>query len=412
MVPGIVPWRAALRSRHLRRRLCTAVRRPLVLGIETSCDDTGCAVVDGAGRVLSDVVHSQLQVHLDHGGIIPPIARDLHAQNIGAAAERALRDAGVSLTELDAVAVTVRPGLSLSLLVGLRHARLLARQASLPLIPVHHMRAHALTVRMAAPEVAFPFLTLLISGGHCLLAVAQAPDRFLLLGASRDDAPGEALDKAARRLKLRNLPECATLAGGRAVELLAARGDPHAFEFPLPLSQYRDCSFSFAGLKFTAQKLAASEEQRHGVVASGVVPTAADLCASLQHAVARHLCHRTQRAMDYCQARGLLPDGARRLVVSGGVACNGYITSCLRRVGEALGFEVHVPPPRLCTDNGVMIAWKGVELLRVGRGGTHDLDSVDIEARSPIGTDVSQDVADMSLKCKWVKLTGPAAQPQ
>ena len=402
MATGPALWRSvALRAGQVRRLSGAAGRRPpLILGIETSCDDTGCAVVDGAGRVLSDVVRSQLQVHLEHGGIIPPIARDLHAQNIGAAAEEALRRAGVSLGQLDAVAVTVRPGLSLSLLVGLRHARQLARQARLPLIPIHHMRAHALTARMAAPELTFPFLTLLISGGHCLLAVVEAADRFTLLGASRDDAPGEALDKAARRLKLRNLPECCGLAGGRAVELLASRGDPRAFDFPMPLMRYRDCSFSFAGLKFTAQKLTEAEERRHAVVASGVIPTAADLCASLQHAVARHLCHRVQRAMDYCEARGLLP-GERRLVVSGGVACNAYIASCLRRVGDTMGFAVHVPPPRLCTDNGVMIAWNGVELWRAGRGSTTDLDAVDIQARSPIGTDVSEDVANMSLKCKW-----------
>ena len=184
---------------------------------------------------------------------------------------------------------------------------------------------------------------------------------------------------------------------------MASRGDPLAFDFPLPLMQYRDCSFSLAGLKFTAQKLTEAEERRHGVVASGVIHTAADLCASLQYGIARHLCHRVQRGMDYCEARGLLSD-PRRLVVSGGVACNAYITSCLRRVGDAMGFEVHVPPPRLCTDNGVMIAWNGVELWKAGRGGTRCLDAVDIEARSPIGTDVSEDVASMSLKCKWVKL--------
>ena len=405
MASALAPWRAAFRLRHVRHlsRLSSTSRPPLILGIETSCDDTGCAVVDGSGHILSDVVHSQLQVHLDHGGIIPPIARDLHAQNISAATEEALTQAGVSLSDLSAVAVTVRPGLSLSLLVGLRHARSLARQADLPIIPVHHMQAHALTARMVAPEITFPFLTLLISGGHCLLAVVQEPDKFVLLGSSRDDAPGEALDKAARRMKLRNLPECSTLAGGRAVELMASRGDPRAFEFPLPMTHYKDCSFSFAGMKFSAQKLTEKEERRHEVVASGVIPTAPDVCASLQYGIARHLCHRVQRAMDYCEARDLLPE-PRRLVVSGGVACNRFIASCLRRVGDAMGFEVHVPPPRLCTDNGVMIAWNGQELWALGRGATRDLDAVDIEAKSPIGVDVSEDVANMSLKCKWVKL--------
>lgn len=177
-----------------RCRRCYSSKVTTVLGIETSCDDTGCAVVDSSGKILGEALNSQQQIHLNHGGIIPPIARDLHQQHIEHIVQDALRLASIQLSDVDAIATTVKPGLPLSLLVGMNYGKHLSCKSGKPLIPIHHMEAHALTIRMVQ-KVDFPFLVLLISGGHCLLAVAQAVDKFLLLGQSLDDAPGEAFDK-------------------------------------------------------------------------------------------------------------------------------------------------------------------------------------------------------------------------
>ncbi|XP_063231943.1 tRNA N6-adenosine threonylcarbamoyltransferase, mitochondrial isoform X2 [Bacillus rossius redtenbacheri] len=336
------------------------------------------------------------------GGIIPPIARDLHQQHIERVVGEALSASGLQPGDLDAVAVTVKPGLPLSLRVGLEYSKQLARAAAKPLIPIHHMEAHALTIRMTR-QVQFPFLVLLISGGHCLLAVARAVDSFLLLGESLDDAPGEAFDKTARRLKLRNLPEFESLSGGAALQAAAARGDPTAFPFPFMLDRYRDCNFSMAGLKNKVLRHILRQESLHGVEADGLIPGVYDLCASFQWAVARHLCQRLQRAVEYVALRELLPPERRILVVSGGVACNSYITERLAVVCAEYGYTLAVPPPHLCTDNGVMIAWNGVERWVVRAGVTTDLDSVDFQSRCMLGEDGRADVEHAQIKCKWIK---------
>ncbi|XP_063231942.1 tRNA N6-adenosine threonylcarbamoyltransferase, mitochondrial isoform X1 [Bacillus rossius redtenbacheri] len=385
-----------------RRRLYSSLNKCVVLGIETSCDDTGCAVVDNEGNILGEALNSQQQVHLRLGGIIPPIARDLHQQHIERVVGEALSASGLQPGDLDAVAVTVKPGLPLSLRVGLEYSKQLARAAAKPLIPIHHMEAHALTIRMTR-QVQFPFLVLLISGGHCLLAVARAVDSFLLLGESLDDAPGEAFDKTARRLKLRNLPEFESLSGGAALQAAAARGDPTAFPFPFMLDRYRDCNFSMAGLKNKVLRHILRQESLHGVEADGLIPGVYDLCASFQWAVARHLCQRLQRAVEYVALRELLPPERRILVVSGGVACNSYITERLAVVCAEYGYTLAVPPPHLCTDNGVMIAWNGVERWVVRAGVTTDLDSVDFQSRCMLGEDGRADVEHAQIKCKWIK---------
>ncbi|XP_049801940.1 tRNA N6-adenosine threonylcarbamoyltransferase, mitochondrial isoform X3 [Schistocerca nitens] len=243
-------------QKHPRNFVCNFSSQPafptrercFVLGIETSCDDTGCAIVDNKGKILGEALHSQQQVHLDFGGIIPPVAKKLHQEHIEKVVQDALKASHLNMDDIDAVAATVKPGLPLSLVVGMNYGKELCRKFAKPFIPVHHMEAHTLTIRMIQ-KVDFPFLVLLISGGHCLLAIAQAVDKYLLLGHSIDDAPGEALDKTARRLKLQNIPEFSKLSGGQAIEKASERGNLLAFAFPSPMSDYRNCDFSFAGLK-------------------------------------------------------------------------------------------------------------------------------------------------------------------
>lgn len=377
-------------------------RRRLVLGIETSCDDTGAAVVDDGGNILGDALDSQTKIHIMHGGIIPPIARDLHEGNIESVVTRALFTANVGLKDLDAIAVTVRPGLALSLLVGLRYAKKLVQHSGLPLIPIHHMEAHALTARMIH-RVDFPFLVLLASGGHCLLAVARGVSDFLLLGSCLDDSPGEAFDKTARQMKLKNLPDCSELSGGAAIELLAGGGDPRAFSFPQVMTRQPDCHFSFAGLKFAAKKLIEAEEKRLNTGLSSVVASAPDICASFQYGVLHHMARRLQRAFLFCDLKQLLPE-FKTLVLSGGVASNSYLRSGLQQVCEMHNCQLVCPPPRLCTDNGIMIAWNGMEKLLQGTGQAENPENVDIQAKCPFGRDISQDVIAAAIKLPRLKL--------
>ncbi|XP_025094854.1 probable tRNA N6-adenosine threonylcarbamoyltransferase, mitochondrial isoform X2 [Pomacea canaliculata] len=356
-------------------------KRRLVLGIETSCDDTGAAVVDDRGIVVGDALNSQTKTHVAMGGIIPPIARDLHKENIEPVVSAALEKANVTLNDLNAVAVTVKPGLSLSLLVGLQYAKQLVKKTG----------------------VDFPFLVLLISGGHCLLAVARGISDFLLLGHGLDDSPGEAFDKTARQLKLKNLPQCQELSGGAAIELLARDGNPKKFAFPQVMTRIPDCNFSFAGIKFNAKKLIEAEETKLQISASAVLPNAPDICASFQYAVLYHLARRLQRAFLFCELRGFLPK-QKTLVLSGGVASNQYIREGLQQICEKFSCQLVCPPPHLCTDNGIMIAWNGMEKLLQNTGQVHDVDALDIQPKCPFGVDISQELKDASIKLPQLKL--------
>ncbi|KFP56357.1 hypothetical protein N322_02671, partial [Cariama cristata] len=264
---------------HLRR---------LVLGIETSCDDTGAAVVDDAGNVLGEALHCQKEVHLQAGGIIPVVAQQLHRENIEQVVKEALGVSGVSGHELAAVATTVKPGLALSLEVGLQYSLNLVDKYQKPFIPIHHMEAHALTIRLTH-HVEFPFLVLLLSGGHCILAVAQGVSDFLLLGQSIDIAPGDMLDKVARRLSLRKHPECHSMAGGKAIEHLAQTGNRQEHTFRLPMQQYRNCDFSFSGLQNHVNKAIKQKEEEEGIQEGEILSCAKDIAAAVQHAVAVHI---------------------------------------------------------------------------------------------------------------------------
>ncbi|KAL1482421.1 hypothetical protein MTO96_033805 [Rhipicephalus appendiculatus] len=335
--------------------------RSIVLGIETSCDDTAVGIVDDERNILGEAAHSQLAKHIEYGGIIPPIARDMHAENIGQVAQDALKQCPVPLEEMTAIAVTTRPGMALSLRVGFDFARDLARKYNKPLIPVHHMEAHATAVRLQH-RVEFPYLVLLVSGGHCQLAVVRAIDDFVLLGQTIDDAPGEALDKVARRLKLHNLPECRLISGGAAIELLARGANPHAFPFPEPMMDYRSCDFSFSGLKNSVYREIIRLEKQHGIEADALVPELRDICASVQ------ACHGAALGPTH-------PEGAR------------------------------ATPARLCSDNGLMIAWNGLEVYTNSPAtAIEDLGSFRVEPRCPLGKDISKSVAHASIKLQKIKL--------
>lgn len=318
------------------------------------------------------------------------------------------------MADIDAIAVTTRPGLTLSLLVGTRYAKHLARTHSKPLIPIHHMEAHALTAR-ADQRVHYPFLCLLASGGHCLLTVVRGVEHFQLLGESLDDAPGEAFDKIARRMKLRNLPAYEWLSGGQAIETAATHSkNPDRFQFPLPLARQRNCLFSFAGLKNTAKRHIDRVERELRLAPDEVMPDYADFSAGFLRAITRHICHRTQRAIEWCELENVFgsPDGAaaagrRQLVFSGGVACNDYVLGALEELAAGYGYEVHRPQRKWCTDNGLMIAWNGVEqwLANEQRYRSMDIDAVETHPKCALGVNVIRQVEEASIACKWAKLS-------
>ncbi|RZC36577.1 tRNA N6-adenosine threonylcarbamoyltransferase, mitochondrial, partial [Asbolus verrucosus] len=257
--------------------------RSLILGIETSCDDTGCAIVDTEGNILGEALNSQHLTHLANGGIIPPIAQDLHRQNIENVVETAVSRANVTFKDISAIATT--------------------------------------------------------------------------------------------------------------------------FKFTVPLLQYKDCNFSMAGLKMQVKRHLLTEESKHEVPPDGLIPDVNNLCAGFQLAITRHLCHRVQRGMVYAERQGLIPEENRLLVVSGGVACNNSIARALQLVCDEMDYKMARPPPKLCTDNGVMIAWNGVERWRANLGVLTDFEHVGIEKSCPLGVNISEDVALKNISCNWVKLT-------
>lgn len=304
---------------------------------------------------------------------------------------------------IDAIAVTVKPGLLFSLEIGVKYAKYLSKSHQRPLIPIHHMEAHALVARMYN-SIEFPFLGLLISGGHCLLTLVRGVDDFLLLGNTLDNAPGEVLDKVARRMKLRNISEYSELPGGRAVELAAEKSQNlELFEFPLPLTKSRDCNFSFSGLKDVFIRHLYKKESEHNIKADEIIPEVNELCASFQFAIAKHIVHRTERALKFCIARNYLPEHNSNIIVSGGVASNNFIFKCLKFMGNTMGCHVLRPPPILCTDNGIMIAWNGVEKLKIGQSFSNNSIN-DIDPIAPLGIDIKDEVKNDDIHVKSTRL--------
>ncbi len=323
-----------------------------VLGIESSCDDTAAGVVRGqpgrVGEILSNVVWDQSQLHGAFGGVVPEIAARAHAEKLDLAVEAALREARLGLADVDAIAVTAGPGLIGGVLSGVMCAKGLAAGTGKPLLAVNHLAGHALTPRLT-DAVAFPYLLLLVSGGHCQFLRVEDWDRFTRLGGTIDDAPGEAFDKTAKLLGL-GYP------GGPLVEAEAVSGDPARFSLPRPLLDRDGCDMSFSGLK-TALK-----RQRDALVTpEGGLHRAdrADLCAGFQRAVVEVLAEKSRRAL---AAAG--PVSA--FAVAGGVAANGSIRAALEDIAGAAGTTLVSPPLKLCTDNGAMIAWAGLEALAAG----------------------------------------------
>jgi N6-L-threonylcarbamoyladenine synthase len=331
------------------------VKEPgLVLGIESSCDETAAAVLASGRRVLSSVVASQDDVHAPYGGVVPELASRRHIEVVVPVVERALADAGVRLGDLDGIAVTHGPGLVGSLLVGCSMAKALAWVRRLPLVGVNHLEGHIFAAFLADDPPEYPFVALVVSGGHTALYHAPAPLRYALVGQTRDDAAGEAFDKVAKLLGL-GFP------GGPVVQRIAERGDPAAV--PLPRARMTDggADFSFSGIK-TAVSL---HVKRHGPLAPGEV---ADVAASFQAAVVRALVRPTVRAA--------LRLGVPRIVLTGGVAANGPLRAALAAEATAHGLRLHIPPPRLCTDNAAMITAAGAARLAAGQRADMTLNAV------------------------------------
>ena len=327
----------------------------IVLGVESSCDDTGAAVLRD-GRELSNVVASQEDVHGPYGGGVPELAARNHILHVVPVIERALEQAGVGLAEIDGIAATRGPGLVGSLLVGLCTAKALARRLGVPFVGVNHIEGHLLSIALEA-EVERPFLGLVVSGGHSALYLARADGSYAVLGQTRDDAAGEAFDKAAKLLGL-GYP------GGRAIEELARDGDAHALRLPRPRVKGAALDMSFSGLKTALWQ---------GVEAAPDMPLA-DVAASFQRAVVETLVEATRRAIGMT--------GATRIVVTGGVSANGALRDAMARLAEEEGATLLVPPLRRCTDNAAMIAYAG--WLRLRRGESDPL-SLNAVAELPLG---------------------------
>jgi len=322
----------------------------LVLGIETSCDETAVAVVGEDRAIRANVVLSQIDEHTPYGGVVPEIAARAHLAHLTPLVRRALAEAGAGMRDLSAIAATGGPGLIGGVIVGVMTAKGLAAAAGLPFLAVNHLEAHALTARLTH-GIGFPFLLLLASGGHCQLLVVEGVGRYRRLGTTIDDAAGEAFDKAAKLLGL-GYP------GGPAVERAAAGGDPARFALPRPLVGRPGCDFSFSGLKTAVRRTL--QALPPGPLAERDVR---DLAASFQAAVGDCLADRTRHAVARFSARH--PAGGA-LVVAGGVAANRDLRARLAALAEQAGLPFVAPPLGLCTDNAAMVAWAGVERLRLG----------------------------------------------
>lgn len=333
-----------------------------ILGIETSCDETAAAVVTDAREILSNVVLSQIEEHTPYGGVVPEIAARAHIEHIGHVIKQAMHQAGeMTLSDMDAIAVTGGPGLIGGVIVGVMTGKALASVYHKPFIAVNHLEGHALTVRLT-DNVEFPYLLLLVSGGHCQFLIAEGVGQYKKLGGTVDDALGEAFDKTAKMLGL-------PYPGGPQVEKLAREGNERAFAFTVPLKGREGCDFSFSGLK------TAVRERIIRLKDAGLLEKhKADICASFQYTVAQSVYERTQHALNMFQS--LHPQG-KNLVLAGGVAANQYLRSKLETLVDEHGMKIVAPPIKLCTDNAAMIAWAGLERFRLGM-----IDRMDFEPKA------------------------------
>ena len=338
----------------------------VVLGIESSCDETACALVTEDKEILASVVWSQYDEHRRFGGVVPEIAARAHLEKCDVLVREVMEKAGKSFKELSAVAVAGGPGLIGGVLVGVMTAKAIALCHNLPFIAVNHLEGHALTVRLSHP-VQFPYLLLLTSGGHCQVLIVKGVGQYEKLGGTIDDSAGEAFDKVAKMLNI-GYP------GGPNLEKRAKEGNPKMYDFPVPMRGRAGCDFSFSGLK-TAVRVAIEKN------APLSEQNKSDMCSAFQNAVVRQMEDRLKNAISVFKER--YPN-ARDLVVSGGVASNGAVREMIQKLADKNGLVFSAPPIGLCTDNGVMIAWAGLERFRIGF-----TDSFDFRARPRWPLDVS-----------------------
>ncbi len=328
----------------------------IILGIETSCDETAASLVTEDKRILSNIVSSQLQEHKRFGGVVPEIAARAHLNHLKDIIHTAFQEANLSLDEINGIAATGGPGLIGGVIVGVMMAKGLAMAKQIPFIPINHLEGHALTARLTE-DVPFPFLLLLASGGHCQFLIVEDVGHYTHLGGTLDDAIGECVDKTARLLGH-------PYPGGPIIERLALKGNPYAFELPKPLISQPGCSFSFSGLKTAARKIILENDTTNPEFQS-------DFCASFQRVIGEILVNRCQHAMMMALEK---KPKINNLVLAGGVAANLYFRGCLSKSIQEKGLTLVTPPVSLCTDNGAMIAWAGVEYLRKGISGSLDFE--------------------------------------
>ena len=322
----------------------------IVLGLESSCDETAAAVVNDQRQVLAECIHSQVAAHEPYGGIVPEIAARAHLDYLDGIVAGVMADAELEFDELDGVAATAGPGLIGGLLVGVMTAKAIAAFHGLPFLAINHLEGHALSFRLLE-NIYFPYLLLLVSGGHSQFVIAEGVGNYLLLGSTIDDAVGEAFDKTAKLLGL-GYP------GGPKVEELAKKGDAKGIDLPRPMIGREGCDLSLSGLKTAVRQTVAK-------LAKGPKPTEdlANIAAAFQAAIGDVLVDRSRNAIQQFLARH---PNQEAFVIAGGVAANEYLRARLAELAEGEGMRLHVPPPNLCTDNGAMIAWAGIERLRLG----------------------------------------------
>lgn len=327
----------------------------IVLGIESSCDETAAALVNDKKEILGEAVLTQ-EEHKVFGGVVPEIAARSHLEHMDEILEHCFAKSKIGINEIDAVAAASGPGLIGGVIVGAMTAKALAIALNKPFIAVNHLEGHALAARISN-DVSFPYLLLLASGGHCQILVVKDVDKYERLGTTIDDAAGEAFDKVAKMLGL-GYP------GGPAVEKLAAIGDKNRFTLPRPLLANPDCNLSFSGLKTAVRKIVETYAP-DGEISHADIPKhdVADICASFQYAATDCLCRKLSRAITYFKQH--YPQG-KNLVVSGGVASNSYLRANLQALADKNNLVFAAPPIRFCTDNGVMIAWAGLERFQKG----------------------------------------------
>jgi N6-L-threonylcarbamoyladenine synthase len=341
----------------------------IVLGIETSCDETGVALVDEEGRVLSHALYSQVDEHQAYKGVVPENAARAHLHHLDVLVKQALDEANLSLCDVDALAATGGPGLIGGVMVGVTYAKALAFSLQKPFLAVNHLAAHVLMIRLLHP-VAFPFLTLLVSGGHCQLLCVRGLEDILVLGETLDDAVGECFDKCARLLGF-------PYPGGPAIEKAAIGGNPQALSLPRPFARdpHIQFDFSFSGMKAAFRRAVEIRLDQGPFPPSEI----SDYAASLQEAIIQALLSRSRHALEWAQQT--IP-AINHFIIAGGVAANQALRSRFEQLTKEYGVTCLAPPPSLCTDNGVMIAWAGIEKLKKGQ-----LDSLDFKPRPrwPLG---------------------------